>query len=188
MVYLLRTSVYFLSLQRRPFDLPFPLDTLEGPWMRITSALLSFSVPPANFPTDGPVTPRSLRLLLFFGLTVGFSSIIPFSRASWRRFCSFLAALAMMPLRCDMGIFSCVYNDVFAPRDCIRRSIALCRFLPVGFRSSADSRRCDSLSNRCKARSFLRSSASIASSSSWSFLVDVDFVVEDSERDGGFAF
>jgi hypothetical protein len=56
--------------------------------------------------------------------------------------------------------------DFLAPRACSRKSKALCLFLPVGFRSEEpESRRCDSLSRRCSARSFCRSCVSLSAAS-----------------------
>lgn len=95
----LRSSGYRhrkLPSQRRP--LPLPLDGRLGPWMADMSRLLKFKVPPANFPTEGPPTPRSRRpAAAFFG--AGFSRTIPFSFASLRRFSSLYSALALIPLR-----------------------------------------------------------------------------------------
>ena len=54
--------------------------------------------------------------------------------------------------------------DDFDPRSWRRRSRALCRFCPDRDRDDFDSKRCDSLSRRCRARSFLRFSASVAAS------------------------
>lgn len=154
------------------------------------SLLLRLRVPPANLPIDGPPMPRSLLFPDDFDdLKVGFSRMIPFSLASRLLRSSLVAAFSLIPFRWDMGIFSWLNNDVFAPSDCTLRSRALCRFFPVGSRSFADSNRCDSLSSLCKARSFLRSiaSSSLAAASSPSFL-DVDFAVKGFDRSGGFAF
>lgn len=173
--------------QRRPFFRPEPVIALMSRWLK-------FRVPPLNFPTDGPPTPRSLFLVLLgLALAVGFSSTMPFSLASRRRFSSLVATLALMPRRCDEGIF-CWYSDDLAPRFCIRRSSALCRFLPVGASSDADSSRCDSLSRRCNARSFFKLSASDALSCSSSaglvgLLVVLVFICAASNSStGGRAF
>ena len=170
----------------RPFFLP--LDSFLGPCRSSISRRLSLNVPPANFPTEGPPTPRSrLLLTLLFDDKAGFSSIIPFSLASRRRVSSFLSALSWMPFRWDIGIFCCVNSESFAPRACILKSIALCRFDPDGERSKAESSKCDSFSSRCRARSFLRFAASVAKSLVSLFRSGFSFEEGDNpETDGGF--
>lgn len=152
-------------LPRPPSLPPRPLDLLFGPSISKMSFLLSFNVPPLNFPTPGAPTPRSLfPSLLFF--IFAFSKMMPFSLASLLLFPSFSVCLAMIPLLCDMGIFSCFIIDVFDPNACNLRSVALCRLLPLSVGFFEDSRRCDSARSRCKARSFFRFAASDGSSSS----------------------
>jgi len=129
------------------------------------SFLLNFSVPPENFPTPGPPTPLSLfPSLLFFILA--FSKMIPFSLASFLLVSSFSVFFAIMPFRCDIGIFSCFKIEVLDPSACSRKSVALWRLFPLTVGLLAESRRCDSARSRCKARSFLRFAASEGSSSS----------------------
>lgn len=178
-----------MSSHRRPLLAPFePLEL----FIPTRSRLLSRSVPPANFPIDGAPIPRSLRLLAFpLDLNVGFSRIIPFSRASRLRVSSLFVAFACIPTQWDFGIFCCPNIDFFAPRDCSLRSRALCRLTPVGFRSEADSRRCDSFKRRCRAKSFFKFSASPATSASSlpfvALLALLPVVVDGSDSDGGFA-
>lgn len=71
--------------------------------------------------------------------------------------------------------------DVLPPRDNSRRSVALCLFLPAGpeERSEASaSRRWDSFSRRCRARSFFRFAASVPSSSPLSPPLDFCFLFD----------
>lgn len=83
---------------RRPFD------GRPDPSTAAKSRLLRFKVPPANFPTEGPPTPRSRRPVFAFDLGAGFSRIIPFSLASRRRLSSFCVAFDLIPLRIEEGI------------------------------------------------------------------------------------
>lgn len=73
--------------------------------MTCKSCLLKFKVPPENLPIDDPPTPRSLRPVFDLVTLVGFSKIMPFSFASFRRLSSFEAALALIPRLCESGIF-----------------------------------------------------------------------------------
>jgi hypothetical protein len=128
------------------------------------SLRLSLSVPPRNLPTAGVPTPRSrfpisLRLPL-----LAFSSMTPFSCASFLRASSRAVALASIPLLCDSGIFRCANRDSFAPKACNLKSMILSRFA-VGVADGARrSRRWDSFNSRCRARSFLRFAVSVGSS------------------------
>lgn len=75
--------------------------------------------------------------------------------------------------------------DFLAPRACSRKSKALCLFLPVGFRSEEpESRRCDSLSRRCSARSFCRFCVSLSAASPLG-LFSCLFAVADESVDAG---
>jgi hypothetical protein len=56
--------------------------------------------------------------------------------------------------------------EVLDPSACKRKSVALCLFFPVVIGLLADSRRCDSASSRCNAKSFFKFADSEASSSS----------------------
>lgn len=67
--------------------------------------------------------------------------------------------------------------------------MALWRFLPEGsVEENEESRRCDSLSKRWRARSFLRSSCSVglSASSSFFFVGNLDVVAGAFEDVGGF--
>lgn len=117
-----------------------------------------------NLPTPGTSTPRSLRFVVP-GFLLTFSKITPFSFASARLLLCLWSAFFVMPSRCAAGIFCCAKIDSFAPRDCRRRSSAICRCL-AGFADDFDfSNRCDSRSNRCRSRSCFRLSFSAISSS-----------------------
>lgn len=95
-----------------------------------------------------------------------------------------------MPLRCANGIFFCSRLELLDPSASSRRSVALCLFLPLGPDNgedgSPDWRRCDSLSRRCRARSFFRFAASELSSSAgfaFNFAVDRGFGSEEGGLD-----
>lgn len=133
--------------------------------MSLISLLLSFKVPSLNFPTVGPPTPRSLRTDLIFLSLASFSKMIPFSLASLLRVASFWLALAVIPLRCDKGILACVNKEDLAPSVCIRKSIALWRWLWVRVELDDLFRRCDSFRSRCNSRSCFRFTASATFSS-----------------------
>lgn len=127
--------------------LPLLLVPPRGPWMLATSLWDSFKVPPENFPTPGTSTPRCLRTFLS-GFEEAFSNMMPFSFASLRRLASFDSAFFVMPIRCDLGILSCVKTDALAPSACNLISNAICLSL-LAFRDALDfSSKCDSLSSR----------------------------------------
>ena len=132
--------------------------------MLATSFLLSFSIPPLNFPTLGPPMLRSLFVADRFSFDT-FSRIIPFSLASFRRVFSFDVSFARIPFLCASGMLRCVNMDDFDPKSCTRKSRALCLFLPDGAKLLSCSSKCDSLIRRCKARSFFTFATSAAASS-----------------------
>ena len=144
---------------------PFAAKFFRGPSISEISFLLSVKVPPENFPTPGAPTPLSLLPSLLFFICA-FSRIIPFSLASLFLLSSFSPFFAIIPFQCDIGIFSCFRIDVLDPNACNRRSVALCRLLPLRVGLFAESRRWDSARSRWSARSFFRFAASEASSSS----------------------
>ena len=131
------------TLHRPRFFLPVDL----GPWIACRSLRFNFNVPPVNLPTPGLPTPRSRRATLDLGPKEGRSNIIPFSFASALRFVSMAAALALIPLRCDSGIFVCSKTESFEPRLRSRKSIARCRCTPSGAEVLVLSSKCDSFSN-----------------------------------------
>ena len=139
--------------------------TFFGPCISPMSFWLSLSIPARNLPIVGAPTDRCLRTWLSFFTLANFSRIMPFSIASFLRTASFSAVLAAMPFLCDIGIFCCAQSDVFEPRSCRRMSTALCLLRPTTDSVDCDSSRCDSLSRRCRARSFLRLAASETASS-----------------------
>ncbi len=151
------------------------------------SVLLSLNVPSLNFPIVGPPTPRSRLTFLALLSLASFSNMMPFSFASFRRDASLWLALAVIPRRCDRGIFACVNKDDLAPSECIRRSKALWRWVWVRVEPEDLLRRCDSFKSRCKSRSRFRLTASailssVDCSSCFGFLTDME-----SSKTGGFA-
>lgn len=125
---------------------PFRLVAAWGPCILEMSRFDSFRVPPANLPTPGTSTARSLRV--FFDFFEAFSRMTPFSLASLRLRASFRSAFFAIPTRCVAGIFCCVNTDCFAPRACNLISSAICLCLPGCSDAFFFSSKCDSLSNR----------------------------------------
>lgn len=98
---LIRTSNVWGSLVfTRPLSTHYlllflpPFDVLLGLLISAKSFPRSFSVPPANFPTVGPPTPRPRLPVRVFEALLGLSRMMPFSTASFLLTTSFWLALA----------------------------------------------------------------------------------------------
>ncbi len=73
-------------------------------------------MPPWNLPIPGAPMPLSLLTSPPFFDFFTFSRMMPFSFASCLLVASFFVAFDTMPLRWDIGIFSCASTDDLEPR------------------------------------------------------------------------
>lgn len=76
-------------------------------------------------------------------------------------------------------MFFCEYIDDLDPSACCRMSRALCLFRPVGVNDDVASRRWDSSSSLCSAKSFFRFAVSVAPSSRPAESFDIRLMVDE---------